>query len=54
MENLEHFYEVSETYEINFRLIPGKGLAMKLWFKNLEDSVNIDETITQIFNKVEA
>ena len=52
MPGLEHFYEVSESYPINFRFIPGRGLAMKVRFKNLDQCEYVDDVITRIFDQV--
>ena len=43
---------VSESYPINFRFIPGRGLAMKVRFKNLDQCEYVDDVITRIFDQV--
>ena len=49
---VDHFYEVLETNKIKFKRIPGKGLAMRIRFRNLGDSLFVDDTVTEIFDSV--
>ena len=48
----QHFFEVVETYRVKFRRIPGRGLAMKIRFRNLSEAEYLDDAICSVFDTV--
>ena len=51
-DNLSEFYEVTDSFSVKFKMVPGNGVGIKIRLKNLDRAAFADETLIAIFDKV--